>query len=461
MPQVAIVANRAPFSLTSSAAGPQVRRAAGGLVNTFDPLRGRKDVSWFAVAMSDAEREAAREGPVTEQGFETRFIAVEPEAYNHAYNEVYNGTLWPMCHGMVGWASRRSADPSWNDLWEGYRTYNRQVGEAIAADIPDGAIVLAQDLYFALLTSSSTLFDGNAFKSVLFAHLPFASPKELAVLPASAAREMLSSMGRFDAVGFQVQRWRRDFIRCCRSLGVESPRTFVAPAAPPMSRLKTESASSACDGELAHLESILDGRQMLAQLDRMEPVKNIHGSLQAFGIMLARHADIRGKVIFIVLAQPTRQDLADYRDYAVHVRRLCRAINEKHGSPSWQPVHLNEGFLHFLHLAALRRYDVLLVNSIRDGMNLIAIEGPQLNERDGASIISPEVGAFEHQRGWVWQSNPHNAAVTAEAMYNALTVDSTRRLQLFMGLRTAVAAASKDNEFVSRQIRAAIGRSGF
>ena len=379
---------------------------------------------------------------------------MDPEVYHYAYNEIYNGVLWPICHGMTAWASLRLNSHVWGGPWEGYRTYNKQVSEVIAACVPDGSLVLAQDLYFIFLMSELKRVSTKKFRSVLFLHLPFATADEFAVLPSLIAREVVTSMGHFDAVGFQSSRWQRAFSRCCDSLGAVIPRTFVATAAPPMLRFSADSASSECGKELAHLNTILGGRQMLTQLDRMDPVKNIHGSLEAYDVLLETRSDIRGKVVFVVLAHPTRGDLPDYRAYANYIRRLCRTINEKYGGAAWQPVYFKENFTHFMHVAALRRYDVLLINSIRDGMNLIALEGPQLNERHGVSVVSPEAGVFERQQEWILRSNPFDAAVTAEALYDALTLDAERRVRLFVGLYAASSEASKGDEFVRKQIEA-------
>jgi trehalose 6-phosphate synthase len=454
--QIAIVANRAPFNfILDKAAASRLQRAASGLVNVFDPLRTRKDVTWFAVPMSDAEREVSRRGFINEHGFKVQFVPMDAKTYDYAYNEVYNGTFWPICHGLTGWASRRLMAPNWEDLWQGYKNYNRQVAETIAAHLPDGSLVLAQDLYFVFLATELGQLGAN-LKSVLFLHLPFANPAELAVLPAPVAAEFLSSMARFGAVGFQTQRWETAFIRCCRTLNIETPRTFIASVAPPMRRLIADSSSPECTKELTSLEAALGGRQMLTQLDRMDPAKNIHRSLQAYDTLLDKRAEIKGRVTFVVLAQPTRQGLSDYRVYSDYVRRLCQAINEKHGSPTWQAVLLRENFSHFLHVAALRRYDVLLVNSVRDGMNLIALEGPQLNERHGMSVVSPGVGAFDHQRRWVFRSNPWDVNATAHVLHQSLSMDAKRRAFLFNGLRAASAEASTEEEFVHKQIKAAL-----
>jgi trehalose 6-phosphate synthase len=458
LPQIAIVANRAPFSPTWGKDRSPLQRPASGLVNVFDSLRMHKDVTWFAVPMSDAERKIAQCDSITQQGFEVRFIPVDSQTYHYAYNEVYNGIFWPICHGMTDWASRRLRTSRWEDLWHGYKHYNRQVAEMIADHLLDESLVLAQDLYFVFMAAELGQLGAVNLKSILFLHLPFANPAELAVLPVSVVVEILSSMTRFGAVGFQTQRWERAFIRCCYDFGIEPPRTFVAPVAPPIKRLSADRSSPECDKELACLEATLGGRHMLTQLDRMDPAKNIYRSLQAYDVLLETRPEITDKVVFILLAQPSRQGLDDYRAYSDQVRRLCQTINEKHGSPSWQPVLLREDFPHLLHVAALCRYDVLLVNSVRDGMNLIALEGPQLNERHGVSVVSPDVGAFDYQQKWVLRSDPWDAGVTAQALYDALTVNAQRRVQLFNGLCTASAEVSTEDEFVNRQIEAAWGR---
>jgi trehalose 6-phosphate synthase len=457
--KIAIVANRSPFIFSPRQADLPSRRPASGLVNVFDSLRGQGNVIWFAIPMSDAERDIARRGPVNESGFEVYFIPVDTQDYNNTYNEVYNGILWPICHGMTDRASRHlKTAAKWRDIWQGYKNYNKQVAETVASHLPDGSVVLAQDLYFVLLASELDRLGATNINCILFLHLPFANPTELTTLSIPAATEILSSMTQFGAVGFQSQRWQRAFIRCCHSLDIRAPRTFIAPVAPPIKRLSIDRSSPECNQELARIEAILDGRQMLAQLDRMDPAKNIHRSLQAYDVLLETRAELRDKVLFFLLSQPTRQASDDYRSYTSDVRRICQEINEKYGTSSWQPVLLMEDFSHYLHVAALCRYDVLLVNSVRDGMNLIALEGPQLNERHGISVVSPHVGAFECQQKWVFKSDPWNVTATAQVLYHALTVDAQQRVRLSKELRTACVTTSTEEKFVSLQIEAALAQ---
>ena len=99
--------------------------------------------------------------------------------------------------------------------------------------------------------------------------------------------------------------------------------------------------------------------------------------------------------MFVALAYPTRQGLAEYLAYQDEVETTVARINERWGTPGWTPVVLEVEDDYPRSLAALTRYDVLLVNPVRDGLNLVAKEGPLVNTGDGVLALSREAGAFD------------------------------------------------------------------
>ncbi len=121
-------------------------------------------------------------------------------------------------------------------------------------------------------------------------------------------------------------------------------------------------------------------RQLILRIERIEPSKNIVRGFQAFEEMLTLYPEHQEQVMFLAILVPSRMDLGEYRDYLDEVMAAAGHINATFASGSWEPVRILVGEGYERAVAAMQCYDVLLVNSIADGMNLVAKEGPIVNQ---------------------------------------------------------------------------------
>ncbi len=420
---VVIVSNRGPLSFEPADAGSPgelvARRGAGGLVSGLGPLVAGTDATWIAAAMTDGDRTAAERGVVEAEGFRVRLLSIDAERYRMAYDVVCNAVLWYVHHGLFDLARRPRFDRRWLEAWEAYRQVNAEFAAAVADDAPPDAVVLVQDYHLTLL---ATELRGRRpdLRLVHFSHTPFAGPDLLRVLPTAAAHEMLTGLAAHHSCGFHTERWAQAFRDSCRELIGFEPPTFVAPLAPEPDDIGLVARSDRCQTAFDELDRGVGERALVVRVDRIELSKNLLRGFVAFDDLLDRHPHLREKVVFAAFCYPSREGLADYLAYRQEVESLVQQINARWATADWTPIMLETSDDFPRSVAALRRYDVLLVNPIRDGLNLVAKEGPLVNERDGLVVLSTESGAWAELEGTVLAVNPFDITATADALADAL-----------------------------------------
>jgi trehalose 6-phosphate synthase len=426
---VVLVSNRGPLAFRWDDDGRLVaRRGAGGLVSGLLPLVVGTDAVWIASAMSEADRAAAEQGVVEREGVRARLLALPPADFRAAYDVVGNATLWFVHHGLYDLGRRPRFETPWHAAWDAYRRVNERFADAVAESAPDGAAVLVQDYHLALMGPLVASRRPDV-RCVHFSHTPFAGPDLLRVLPRAVRAELLGSMAGHHACGFHTERWRAGFEAACTDAGVVTPATFVAPLGPDPVDLATTAASERCDTALAALRARVGGRRLLVRVDRIEPSKNLVRGFVAYDHLLAEHPEHRGEVVFYASVYPSREGLPEYLAYRQEVEATVDAVNRRWGDAAWQPVVLDLDDDYPASVAALRAYDVLVVNPVRDGLNLVAKEGPVVNERAGVLLLSTEAGAYGELADAALAVDPCDITGTADAMHAALTLDGSERAQ--------------------------------
>lgn len=435
-----VVSNRGPVSFQRDPDGELVaRRGAGGLVSGIGPLVAGTGATWIAAALSEDDRAAAAGGVVEAAGFRARLLAVDPDVMRQAYDVVGNATLWFAHHGLWELARRPRFDRRFAAAWEGYRAYHDAFADAVAESAPEGAAVLVQDYHLALLGPRLAARRPD-LRTVHFSHTPFAPPEWLRVLPRWAAADLLAGMAGHHACGFHCRRWEEDFLASCRWLGQEPPATFVAPLGPDPDDLAGVAGSTAGVDALRTLEAEVGDRRFVVRVDRIELSKNLLRGFWAFDDLLEHHPEWREHVVFGAFVYPSREGLPEYLAYRQEVEAVVRVVNERWSSPGWTPILLDTGDDFPRSVAALRRADVLLVNPIRDGLNLVAKEGALLSERDAVLALSNEAGAWDELGPTALEVDPFDVAGTAEVLHEALSMDTGHRRAQAEARRQAVAA---------------------
>jgi len=422
---VVIVSNRGPVSFREDDGELAARRGAGGLVTGLGSLAGR-GTTWIAAAISGGDRVAATQGGIDTEGFRVRLIAFDPSVYSMAYDVISNATLWFVHHHLYDLVRRPRFDRHWATAWDAYRMVNQQFADVVAEEAPDDAAVLVQDYHLTLL--APRLRDQRPdLRLVHFSHTPFASPDLLRVLPAEPLTELLDGMTEHDACGFHSGRWAAAFSESCREILDRVPTTFVSPLAPDADDLRKSASSPECAASFDELDRAVGDRRLIARVDRIELSKNLLRGFHAFDDLLERYEQWRNEVVFAAFCYPSREGLPEYLAYRQELESLVRYLNDKWATDDWTPILFDSSDDYPRSVAALRRYDVLMVNPIRDGLNLVAKEGAIVNEHDGLVLLSTEAGAYDELEGVVRPVNPFDVMGTSDVLASALAATPEQR----------------------------------
>jgi len=451
---VVIASNRGPVSFSFGDDGELVAtRGAGGVVSSLGPLVRGTDVRWVAAAITDADRQAAASGTIDAEGFRYRSLAIDANAYRMAYDVISNGTLWFLHHGLFDLARRPRLDRRWREAWDAYRAVNHTFAACLIDEAPEGATVFGAGLPPGPV-GTWLAQQRKDLRAVHFTHIPFCNPADLRVLPSDVAEELLAGMASHTSCGFHAHRWADHFSICCEAILGWKPATFVSPLAPDHDDIDAVADSAECASELATLDDQLEGRLLILRVDRIELSKNLLRGFLAYDELLRTRPEWRGRVVFGAFVYPSREGLPEYLAYRQEVESLARHVNERWGTPGWTPVLLDTSDNFPRSVAALRRYDVLLVNPIRDGLNLVAKEGPLLNEHDGVLALSREAGVWEELGNSALEVNPFDVYGTCEVLAAALAMDPGDRAAHATTLRKA-AGARTPRDWLEDQLAAA------
>ena len=453
---VVIVSNRGPVSFHLDAAGaPVARRGAGGLVSGLGPLVRGTETLWMAAAMTDGDRAVVERGATTAEGFRVRLLAFDAETWKLHYDDVCNQALWFAHHGLFDPVYEPAWPRGWVEgPWAAYRRVNEAFAEALATAAPDGAVVAIQDYHLCLIAPA--LRDRRPdLRLVHFSHTPFATPLWLRTLPDPVRRELVAGLAAHHACGFHTQRWADDFSHCCADVGQDPPPRFVASLGPDPDDLASTLASDDCRRAGRELDEMVGDRQFLVRVDRIELSKNVLRGFDAFGALLEAEPERRGRVTFGAYVYPSRAGVSAYDRYRTAVTDRVAEINDRFGTDSWEPIVFDVEDDYPRSLAALRRADVVLVNPIRDGLNLVAKEAMVINDRGGQLVLSPEAGAWEELADGAWRADPFDVGATASAIAAALDAPPTERTRRAALLRTASRARQPAN-WLTDQLTAAL-----
>lgn len=463
-----IAANRGPVEFSRDEGGAFAhKRGSGGVVTAMSALGRYVDPIWVASAMTEGDRlraHAAGREPVLveDEGqppLRIHFAAVPQETYDLAYNEISNQLLWFLQHYL--WDAAHEPDiteATWRAWDIGYTMLNRTFAETIAraAHVAGSTrpVVLLQDyhLYLAAARVRARLPDALIQQ---FIHIPWPDMDYWRFLPARMREEICRGMLANDIVGFQTLDHCYNFIHtCARNVpGVESDhdamclryagrtiRVRAYPISLDIGAVRETAATPAVSGFTDLLQDYL-GEHTIVRVDRAEPAKNVLRGFKAFDLFLDRYPEWHGKVRFLALLVPSRLSVPRYQRYMDDIYALMGRLNTKHGTETWRPIRLLVGDNYERALAALSLYDVLLVNSLADGMNLVAKEGALLNERGGVLILSETAGAHEQLGAHALSIAPCDVAGTADALHHALTMPAEERFRRAAALRASVEQA--------------------
>jgi len=416
---VVIASNRGPVSYRDDGEGLVPVRGGGGLVSGLQPLVDSGQARWIAAALSDDDRAAAALG-IPERSGPVHLLDVGVDDLTRYYDVVSNEVLWFLHHGLFDGAHTPTYTDEWHESWQAYRRVNDAFAHAVCEHSPTGAAVLVQDYHLTLL-APTVAAQRPDLRLVHFHHTPFAGPDGIRLLEPGARAELLGGLAAHTACGFHTPRWALNYRRCQEDRGVPGDqRVFASSLSSDLDDLRRVAHSPECDAALAELDALAGDRLVVARVDRMELSKNVVRGFLAYDHLLEHRPDLRDRVVFIAHCYPSRLGVPAYRAYHDEVVATVERVNQRWGTPEWTPIHLFDVDDFAASVATFRRYDVLVVNPVRDGLNLVAKEGPAVNEHDGQLVLSTEAGVWEELVGPADEVHPFDLVATSAAIGAAL-----------------------------------------
>jgi trehalose 6-phosphate synthase len=458
-----LASNRGPVTLRRNESGEiDYQRGSGGLVTALIGVLQHAEARWIACSQTEEDK-GWEQGQVplgeSDETVWMHFIAPTEEAYEGYYGVIANPLLWFLQHSMWNIFREPTIDLTiWKHWEDGYVAVNRLFAEEIARQISSAshpALVMLQDyhLYLAPQLIRYKFRPKGKYTLAHFVHIPWPGSEDWGFLPTKMRQGILEGLCAVDLLGFQTHEDGLNFIRTCEShlpgchvnyrRGRVRFRNHVThvrdfPISIDVNGLKQFSESEEVSAYREQLLQLHGDWQIMLRIDRIEPSKNIVRGFQAFDELLERYPEHQGKVKFLALLVPSRLDVSEYGSYLDEVMGVAGRVNAKYSGNGWEPIRILVEENYPRAVAGLQIYDVLLVNSIADGMNLVAKEGPIINRRDGVLVLSERTGAYQQLEPGVLVISPLDVHGTAEAMHQALTMPVEERREKAKRLRSIV-----------------------
>jgi trehalose 6-phosphate synthase len=466
-----LVSNRGPVTFQP---GGVVKRGTGGLVTALIGLASHRDVTWIASAMTDedvamTEHYDGHPFPVRapEGGeYRVKLVASDPEAYDRFYNIMANPLLWFIQHNLWDLSNAPDIRRNETEAFEfGYNAVNEDLARAVLEEIEgvEKPVVMVHDYHLYTLPGLIRRARPDVFLHH-FVHIPWSQSDQWRVLPTMIREDLYHGILANDIIGFHTSPYWRNFLQCCEDLlGLEvnhheglvyrdGREIWVRHYPLPIDAHAAQSVAGR-ERVRAFEEELLRRRRehMILRVDRADLSKNVLRGFSAFDVFLEQHPEFREKVTFIAQLMPSRTDVPEYAEYLERIEAVVAVVNHRHGSPDWMPIQLKLRDDLEEAVAAYKHYDVLIVNAMFDGMNLVAKEGPMVNERAGVSILSENTGAHEELGEFALSVNPFDIQELADSIHAALTMPREERLRRLEGLK-AIVTARDPGDWIDEQL---------
>ena len=456
-----IATNRGPVTFVAGADGSlRARRGSGGLVTALGQVGHHVPVTWVAAAMSEGDRRAAADPKLLrdlaggDDGLRLRFASVERSVYDAAYNVIANPLLWFLQHQMWNLPERPVIDAGVMRAWErGYVPMNEAFARAILAQARGDRSprVMLHDYHLYCAAAPIRRARPRAIISH-FTHIPW-PPSSIWQTIAPAIRVGIATgLLANDVVGFQTARYAHNFLRMVESFVPDATVDYEAAAVRRRRRttlvrhypisIDVEATRRVAGSQRARrrVDQLLGGarERVLVRVDRLEPSKNILRGFLAYEALLQRHPRLRGRITFLAFLVPSRTGLREYGHYGREVQSVVDRINARFGRAGWRPVQLFYENDYAQALAGLSIADVVLVNPLVDGMNLVAKEAAIVSQRDAVLVLSETAGAFDQMADGALPVAPADVVGTADALAAALAMPLDERRRRLARLRRGV-----------------------
>ena len=466
-----VVSNRAPHEPRPEGG---FARGAGGVVTALLTLAEVAAAEWVCCARNEAERKLVEQqgdtwnAPLLRSETRLHYVTPTPEQYEQYYSVISNPVLWFIQHYLWDLAHQPIINGRIHRAWKnGYVAVNRQVADkviAVGRQVQHRPLVMVHDYQLYLVPRMvREQLPGAIIQH--FIHIPWPTPQYWKVLPREMRTAILEGLLGCDIVGFQSSLDVRNFLMTCeenaglqvdereRAVLIDGRVVYARPY-PISIDVASTTRLAFSHGVMVEERKLRDWRpkRLIVRIDRTDPSKNIVRGFLAYEKLLLHHPDLKGEIQFWAFLQPSRQDVAVYRTYLRRVRQVAARINAQHGGKGWMPIRLEFGENVRKAIAALKNFDVLLVNPVYDGLNLVVKEGALVNRAEGMIVLSENAGAHEELQPHVLSINPFDIESTSESIYEGLMMAGEERRKRNEAARKVV-KTNDISRWITRQVQ--------
>jgi trehalose 6-phosphate synthase/phosphatase len=444
-----VVSNRLPVTVSHADGKPDLRTSSGGLVTALNAVCREHSAYWVGWTGTDHSPEIETCVRNAQPGhFRMVPVFLSPEEQIQFYRGFSNEIVWPLFHDLQ---SRCNFQPSY---WDAYLSVNERFAGEIASIARPDDFIWVHD-YHLVRIARYLRERGVTSRLAFFQHIPFPSLDIFEKMP--WREEFLESILRFDVVGFQTDRDRRNFIACARHLlsdftvkrrGQHFAVSYAGQSTTigtfPISIDFHEFAAPSTHHEVSRIAERLrrgfGDRRIILGVDRLDYTKGLPEKLRAFRTALELYPDLRRNVSLVQLVVPSREDIPKYDELKHEVEWLVSEINGQFTDAGWVPIHFMYRHLERPELLAYYQIaDVGLVTPLKDGMNLVAKEfcAAQV-ESPGVLVLSEFAGSAVQLKPGAVIVNPNDAQGVANAIYAALRMAPSEQAIRMQRLRDII-----------------------
>ena len=452
--RLTVVSTRLAIVVDREASGQwAIKPSSGSLVTALGPVlrdRGGQWIGWLGT--HDAIEETTLHDLLDQGSRQTGYVLTpvvltEDEIRQYSFG-FSNEILWPLFHDLP---SRCNFDPAY---WTIYERVNAKFAEVVAANTCEEDYVWVHD-YQLIMVAHHLMAMGIRRQTGFFLHIPFPPLDGFIKLPWRF--QILDALLRYDLIGFQTMRDRRNFIDCVRML-LPKMRVIghgqiarcltqdheVLVGAFPISVDFKQFAEATTTREVADqawiIHANLPERQLILGVDRLDYTKGIPLRLQAFANALERYPELLGRVTLIQVVVPSREEVSEYETLKREIERMVGEINGRFNRVGWSPIQYIYRTLNRVELLAYyRTCEIALITPLKDGMNLVAKEFCACSiENNGVLILSEFAGAAAQLHNGALLVNPFDIEGVADAIRRACCMEGESRHKRMEKMRRSI-----------------------
>ncbi|EOB12062.1 Alpha,alpha-trehalose-phosphate synthase, partial [Nosema bombycis CQ1] len=418
-----VVSNRLPISVKRNEKGFEYFHSSGGLVTGLQSIKDKINFSWFGNISSKGLTESEEEQIRNEckEKFNSFPVFMDSKLNHDSYNGFCNAILWPMLHHFTDDVNQT------NYNYEAYITYNSQFCDRLVEIAEEGDIIWVHDYHLMALPKLLRERLGDKVKIMFFLHTPF--PTEVALNTLKCRKFILNSLNMCDLVSFHSYEYVLNYIQCCVDNKIEEPKKIDAVPIGIDPTIFTDCLKkSETQEKIEYYLHKFKGKRIVLGVDRTDYIKGIPQRMIAFKNFLNKYEKYRDNTVLIQIAVPSRMEVKEYQAYVSYTNEIVSEVNSTIGNVEDTKIYLLNKSVDFTTLCALYYVsDVLLITSLRDGMNLVAMEYIACQEENKGVIVLSELTGVSTTLPGSISVNSWSIEEITDGLYKALEISSEER----------------------------------